>query len=60
MKAKKNSAIGNEPFSEKRKVFRTSGYMLTQDVGKKTQWRTKEIEARQKKLVAIETWPLSA
>jgi hypothetical protein len=62
MKAKKNSAIGNEPFSEKRKVFRTSGYMLTQDVGKTTQWRTKEIEARQKKLakVAIETWPLSA
>lgn len=62
LQAKKNSLIGNNPFSEKKPVLASSAFLLTQEVGKETAWGTNEIVERQKRLaaLAVETWPLKA
>jgi hypothetical protein len=61
LQAKKNSTIGNAAFTEKQKVFAKSAYLLTAEIGSKSQWSTAEIQQRQKQLakVAVETWPLA-
>ena len=59
LQAKKNSAIGNGPFSEKKAVFAESAFFLTKDVAKYNAWGPGEIAARQRELakLAVETWP---
>lgn len=61
MQAKKNSIIGNSKFSEKKKFFNDSAYLLTQEVSKYKKWDIEEINKRQKELakLALETWALS-
>ena len=43
LKAKKNSTVGNSSFADKRKVLKESAFLLTSEVGKSANWRTKEI-----------------
>lgn len=60
LQAKKNSTIGNAPFSEKRVVLAESSLHLTAEVGAKKKWGAKEIAARQARLakLAVLTWPI--
>ena len=60
LQAKKNSMIGNSPFSQKKEFLRDSAFLLTSEVAKNTSWGVKEINDRQKNLakLAIETWPI--
>jgi hypothetical protein len=57
----KNSMMGNDPFAEKKKELKDSGYSLTTEVAAYTTWGQKEITERQKKLaaLAVKTWPLT-
>ena len=43
LKAKNNSTVGNSSFADKRKVLKESAFLLTSEVGKSANWRTKEI-----------------
>lgn len=60
LQARKNSLIGNSPFSEKKKVLKESAFLLTSEVAKNTSWGIKEINDRQIMLarLAVETWPI--
>lgn len=60
LQATKNSIIGNSSFADKREALRNSTYLLTQDVGRKKTWGTREILERQKDLakLAVDTWPI--
>ena len=60
LQAKQNTLIGNAPFAEKRKVLKESAYLLTKEVGAKSEWGIKQIDERQKLLakLAVDTWPL--
>lgn len=60
LRASANSTIGNSKFSEKQRHFNASTFMLTQEVGQKTDWSPQEVDERQKRLatLAIATWPL--
>ncbi len=64
LNAKKNSAIGNIGFKDKRAAFQKSAILLTRQVfdmtTPSTQWGPAEIDKRQAKLadVAVRTWPL--
>jgi hypothetical protein len=61
LKADVNARIGNVGFSEKKKHFANSAFVLTQRVSQKEQWTMKEIVARQQELAltAVQTWPLT-
>lgn len=61
LKANQNRDIGNKSFAEKRKIFKSSGYYITQQVATNDQWTLDEIKKRQARLAktAIETWPLT-
>ncbi len=60
LKAKKNVAIGNKPFNEKRPELQASGYILTKQVGDEEAWGVSQIAKRQKRLadLAVKTWPI--
>lgn len=60
LKATSNSIVGNASLSDKKKVLKASGYILTSDIAKHRTWGVKEISARQVKMaqLAVETWPL--
>ncbi len=60
LKAKKNSDIGNSSFSEKKKVYKESSYLLTVQLAELDRWDIKAIEERQKVLagIAVNTWQL--
>lgn len=60
LKAKRNVKIGNLPFTEKVEEFKLSGYMLTREVAKETEWGEDQINARQERLakLAVQTWPI--
>jgi hypothetical protein len=60
LQAGKNAELGNKAFTEKRKVYHESTFLLTQQVGSELMWDIGRIETRQKKLseLAIKTWPL--
>lgn len=60
LQATKNSKLGNSAFDQKREVFKSSTFLLTQTVAKYDHWGPDEIEARQKYLakLAVETWLL--
>lgn len=61
LQAKANTAVGNSPFSDKKKVLAKSGFLLTREVADATIWGVEEIRARQHRLaaLAVKTWPLS-
>jgi Protein of unknown function DUF262/Protein of unknown function (DUF1524) len=62
VQARKNSMMGNSPFSKKRETLQDSAFLLTSDVAKNTSWGVKEINDRQKILakLAVETWPIKS
>ncbi len=62
LKASANSLIGNKSFKEKKHIFQNATFLLTQQVASSTEWGTKEIEDRQKRLAkdAVKTWPILA
>jgi hypothetical protein len=53
-----NKNIGGKKYSEKRKSFTKSEFLLTREVAEREQWTTNEIEARQSRLaqLASEHW----
>lgn len=55
-----NSDLKSGDFDSKRVVFLGAPYVLTDQVGRLTQWTTKEIDERQATLadLAVETWPI--
>jgi hypothetical protein len=55
-----NSDLKSGDFDSKRVVFLGAPYVLTDQVGRLTQWTAKEIEERQATLadLAVETWPI--
>lgn len=60
LSTKQNSDLGDAPFSEKKKVYADSTFLLTQEIAETKSWGPKEIEARQMKLalIAPKVWPL--
>ena len=58
--ADKNVNIGNDSFDVKKRVYKTSTFILTNQIAEMDDWGIKEIEERQKALsaLAIKTWPL--
>lgn len=60
LQAKKNSLMGNSPYSEKRPVLEASTFALTREAGAESSWGPAEIERRQNKLaaLAVKTWGL--
>ena len=58
--AKKNVALGNKGFREKKAAFKKSGLILTVSVADYETWTPDEISRRQKKLAAyaVQTWPI--
>jgi hypothetical protein len=61
LQAKKNFAIGNGSFNDKKKTLKESAFLLTSDVARNSSWGVAEITARQKQLakLALQTWPLT-
>ncbi len=61
LRANQNRDIGNKTFSEKREMFKTSGYFITQQIGDYDNWGLDEIRLRQMDLakIAVKTWPLN-
>ena len=60
LQATKNSVIGNASFDNKKKTFKESHFLFTQDVTKYGSWGVPEIEDRQQTLAkwAAQTWPI--
>jgi len=61
LKAKSNSAIGNDKFSAKVPVLKESGLILTKEIANESSWGPEEITKRQERLatLAVKTWPLT-
>jgi hypothetical protein len=60
MQAKKNNEAANAAFSEKRKEYKDSTFLITNSVAKYTEWTSKQIDERQAKLakIALQAWPI--
>lgn len=60
MQSKKNSSIGNLPFSQKKVAFSQSDIMTTADIGTISDWDVAAIESRQEELAKLATkaWPI--
>lgn len=58
LSSKKNAALGNQAFAEKKAVLAASEFELTKKVGAKETWGVKEIEERQTTLseLALKVW----
>ena len=50
LKANQNRDIGNKSFDEKKKIFGTFGYLITQQVARYDSWALKEIRERRAEL----------
>jgi hypothetical protein len=61
LQAHKNAEIGNADFATKKVVFAKSGYQLTAEVARCSNWDATEISKRQERLadLAVKTWPLA-
>jgi hypothetical protein len=59
LRASDNSNLKSEPFSEKRKVYAASPYVLTNQLGDLAEWTPAALAERQKQLaqLAPKTWP---
>ena len=55
-----NAYIGNDPFDDKKRVFKASDYDLTKEIATEHVWGPAEIEKRQDRLseLAVKAWPL--
>lgn len=62
LQSKKNSLIGNSPFTVKRKLLKDSTFLLTSEIEGYSKWGIDEINKRQKSLakLAVQTWPMEA
>ena len=60
LSTKANSQLGCAPFSEKKKVYAQSTFLLTQEVAESATWGPKEVGQRQQELAALakKVWPL--
>lgn len=54
-----NSDLRSAPFSEKKKAYKNSGFMLTNEISELDTWGAKEVVERQGRLaeLALKTWP---
>jgi hypothetical protein len=61
LRSSDNSKIGRAGFKDKAKIFQSSSYVLTSQVGHCNQWGKDEIDERQRRLadLAVKTWPLA-
>jgi len=59
LKARINVATANKGFTEKKKIYLNSEFILTKEVAKAPTWSPTEIDLRQKELakMAVATWP---
>ncbi len=59
--ATENSEIGNDSFTEKKKVLKKSNFKTTSSIAEKKDWTAEAIVERQEYLaeLAVKTWPLS-
>jgi hypothetical protein len=55
-----NVDAGNDAFSEKRKIYASSKFEISRDIGKKNNWTSKEVDERQKNFaqLAARIWPI--
>jgi hypothetical protein len=60
LSAKTNSQLGCAPFSQKKKAYAASTFLLTQDIAEFKEWGPKQIDKRQADLAALApfVWPL--
>lgn len=60
LSARENSKLGVQGFDEKRKIYKNSPFLLTQDVAGYTEWGGEQIDARQAELaeLAPKVWHL--
>jgi uncharacterized protein YjbK len=60
LRANQNADLGNATFDEKKKVFKQSGYSITNQVADYKKWTLDEIRDRQSKMakIAVKTWSL--
>jgi len=58
--SKDNVSLGNGSFAAKRKIYKDSPFVTTQDVAKNSTWGADEIQARQLALAVLapKVWPL--
>lgn len=59
-KRSENRGFGNDEFADKKANLAASSYHLTSEIGRSSDWRPTEIEARQTLLakLAVKAWPL--
>lgn len=59
LSTKKNNALGNQSFEDKKKVLSTSEFFLTKEIASSEKWTAKEIGDRQTRLslLAVKVWP---
>jgi hypothetical protein len=60
LSAKLNSQLGCAPFSQKKKLYADSTFLLTQEVAESRDWGPKQVDKRQAELaeLASKVWPL--
>ena len=57
---KMNSEASNDPFEEKKKIYKKSGYALTREIAEMNDWNSFEIKRRSANMAkeALTLWPL--
>jgi hypothetical protein len=60
MQAKKNNEAANAAFSEKRKEYKESTFVITNSVARYSEWTPTQIDERQARLakIALQAWPI--
>jgi hypothetical protein len=56
-----NSTLQSKSFAEKAKIYGKSGYVLTKEIAKATEWNPAAVADRQKRLalLAMQAWPIT-
>lgn len=59
LKGRKNSSLGDRPFSEKKVAYGTEKLEINEDVLSEADWTSVEVEVRQRKMavLACKVWP---
>lgn len=57
---KYNGEASNDPFVDKKKIYKSSGYCITREIADALDWNSTEIESRSRKMAqeALILWPL--
>lgn len=57
---KYNGEASNDPFVDKKKIYKSSGYSITREIAEVLDWNSSEIENRSKRMAeeALILWPL--